>query len=342
MRDYGVVHSTYWTSATSHDFSDDAKLLGCYLLTGPHSSALGCFRMPDGYVTDDLIWNIERVKKGFNELSQKGWADRCETTKWVLIRNYLKFNPPQNPNQVVSLRRLASQVPENCTLINDLKTALLEHCGRFEQGELFDSKVNPSGTVAKQSPNQDQDQNHIQNQIKSGSSEPSGSKPSSPANGSVKVLINLPMLGKKEFPIDEHQAREWESLYPAVDVMQELRKMRGWLIAHPERRKVKPLRFVNGWLAKEQDRAPSRPSTPKSFTQANPDAEIPWPEKSQGEKSGLVNLWTRDVRGGWEKMSEDERGKRVRLLAENYPFVLPEQWPKWMQPHLAASKKARA
>jgi hypothetical protein len=158
MRDYGVVHCTYWTSATSHDFSDDAKLLGAYLMTGPHSTALGCYRLPDGYVTADLKWSIERVTKGFEELSRKGWAYRCETTQWVLIRNYLKFNPPDNPNQVKSLRRLASQVPDNATIIEKLREALTLHCGRFEQdiakpySEAFKSKAFPGTDLPKQSP----------------------------------------------------------------------------------------------------------------------------------------------------------------------------------------------
>lgn len=46
------------------------------------------------------------------------------------------------------------------------------------------------------------------------------------------------------------------ALYPAVDVMQELRNMLGWLRANPTRRKTKNgmARFINSWLAKEQDR----------------------------------------------------------------------------------------
>ena len=48
----------------------------------------------------------------------------------------------------------------------------------------------------------------------------------------------------------------WEELYPAVDILQELRKMKGWLLTHPKRRKTKKRipAFVNGWLAREQDK----------------------------------------------------------------------------------------
>lgn len=69
-------------------------------------------------------------------------------------------------------------------------------------------------------------------------------------------VIQLPLNDKSEYPIQQGQAEEWRTLYPAVDVMQELRKMRGWLEANPAKRKTPRgiLRFVNSWLAREQDK----------------------------------------------------------------------------------------
>lgn len=68
-------------------------------------------------------------------------------------------------------------------------------------------------------------------------------------------VITLTLNDKTEYPIYQEQVEEWVSLYPAVDVSQELRKMRGWLIANPAKRKTKNgiLRFVTNWLAREQD-----------------------------------------------------------------------------------------
>ncbi|MEL7659582.1 replisome organizer [Acetobacterium wieringae] len=70
------------------------------------------------------------------------------------------------------------------------------------------------------------------------------------------IVIALPLLDKTEYPITENQIKGWCELYPAVDVMQEIRKMRGWLEANPKRGKTKAgiLRFITGWLAKEQDK----------------------------------------------------------------------------------------
>ena len=69
-------------------------------------------------------------------------------------------------------------------------------------------------------------------------------------------IITLTLNDKTEYPICAAQLREWAELYPAVDILQELRNMKGWLNANPRRRKTISgiLRFVCGWLANEQNR----------------------------------------------------------------------------------------
>lgn len=70
------------------------------------------------------------------------------------------------------------------------------------------------------------------------------------------VFITLTLNDKTEHPVTEQQAREWSELYPAVDVHQELRKMRGWCQSNPKKRKTKRgiCNFITSWLAREQDK----------------------------------------------------------------------------------------
>lgn len=70
-----------------------------------------------------------------------------------------------------------------------------------------------------------------------------------------KVAI-LPLNTGEEYPIYQKDFDEWQILYPAVDVLQELNKMRGWCIANPDKRKTKRgvKRFINSWLSRQQDR----------------------------------------------------------------------------------------
>nr|DAS32195.1 MAG TPA: replisome organizer [Caudoviricetes sp.] len=69
-------------------------------------------------------------------------------------------------------------------------------------------------------------------------------------------VISFLLNDKTEYPVYQDQIDKWGKLYPAVDIMQQLRHMKGWLDANPKRRKTKGgiLRFVTSWLAKEQDR----------------------------------------------------------------------------------------
>lgn len=144
MRDYGRVHTSFWTSETTRSLSEDARNLALYLLTCPHNTIAGVFRLPDGYVCDDLQWTSERVSKGFSELLANGFANRCETTKWVWIYKHLKWNPPENPNQKKSAEKLAKLVPEKCSWLPNF----IGECGDFFGMENKPFR-NPSATLSK-------------------------------------------------------------------------------------------------------------------------------------------------------------------------------------------------
>ena len=65
----------------------------------------------------------------------------------------------------------------------------------------------------------------------------------------------LTTLGE-EYPVMAMDVREYKDLYPAVDVEQALRSMRGWLLANPRKRKTARgiRRFISSWLDREQNR----------------------------------------------------------------------------------------
>ena len=69
-------------------------------------------------------------------------------------------------------------------------------------------------------------------------------------------VLALPLNDGTEYEVQKSMVEEFEGLYPAVDVMQELRNMRGWLLNNPRKRKTKRgiNAFINAWLAREQDK----------------------------------------------------------------------------------------
>lgn len=77
------------------------------------------------------------------------------------------------------------------------------------------------------------------------------------AETSSAPVVLIPLNNGEDFPIHENQCAEWGTLFPAVDVPQELRAMRAWCIANPRNRKTRSgvLRFATSWLTRAQNSA---------------------------------------------------------------------------------------
>lgn len=163
MRDYGKVHTSFWISDGMRRVSDDARLLALYLLTGQHTNMIGCFRLPDGYVSEDLAWTPERVSKGFDELSENGFATRDSSSKWVLIRNFLAWNSVENPNQGIAALRLFDQVPDKSTVKPELARVMASAISHISI-----SKLKGSERVLQPFLNQEQEQEQEQEEDSSG------------------------------------------------------------------------------------------------------------------------------------------------------------------------------
>ena len=119
MRDYGKVFSRIWESPDFRALDEDGRMLVLYLLTCQHGTIAGVFRVPDGYASEDLQWSPERVAQGFAKLAAQGFANRCETTKWVWVIKFLEWNAPENPNQGKAAAKVAMSVPDQCSWKRD-------------------------------------------------------------------------------------------------------------------------------------------------------------------------------------------------------------------------------
>lgn len=81
---------------------------------------------------------------------------------------------------------------------------------------------------------------------------PNGARPA--LKDESQILLTLPLRDGSEFDVRQSLVAELEPLYPAVDVPQTIREMKGWLISKPERRKTRRgvRAFITGWLKEEQ------------------------------------------------------------------------------------------
>lgn len=86
------------------------------------------------------------------------------------------------------------------------------------------------------------------------------------------VLFEIPLKGKNSVHlVTKSQLAELKQLYPAVDVLQQLRNMIGWCKANPTRQKTSQgiNRFIHSWLCKEQDRGSSNAQAVQQTPQAD-------------------------------------------------------------------------
>jgi len=145
MRQYGQIQCAIWANPRFKALSEKSKLILIYLLTGRHSNGLGCFSIPFGYVSADLKYGIDTVSKGFTELYENGFIKYCETTEYVFICKFLKWNPIANPKIATSREKEFSEIPSNFEHIQELASEMLKYGKHFGNG--FETVLQ---TVSKQ------------------------------------------------------------------------------------------------------------------------------------------------------------------------------------------------
>jgi hypothetical protein len=69
----------------------------------------------------------------------------------------------------------------------------------------------------------------------------------------------LPLTGKRTYEVRDDDFARDGPLYPGIDLGQEYRAMKAWLLANPNHQKTPSgiRRFMNNWLSKAQDKAKS-------------------------------------------------------------------------------------
>ncbi len=74
----------------------------------------------------------------------------------------------------------------------------------------------------------------------------------------IIISVELPLIDGTLYQISEDKVKEWQQVYQALDVKNELEKMKCWLNANPKNRKTRKgvERFIVAWLNRSQDKAP--------------------------------------------------------------------------------------
>lgn len=273
MREYGQIQCAFWQSQDAQQWTDAGKLLAAYLMTGPHSNGLGCYRCPDGYVMADLGWTQERVSEGFAELSRSGFAYRFEGV--VFIPGFLRWNKVANGNVAAARMAEFEALPKGEAKARVAGAILnyVKHLGNDYRTVLQTVAETVSGTVTQTEPYPTQPRENPNQTTCAAPAEPAPAADLLPAEPASPVAVSFLLNDGKDFEITEAQGREFAELYPAIDVLQQLRAIKAWTISNPKNRKTRSgaMRFVNSWLSRAQNQAPTKPVA----TQAPPKGALP-------------------------------------------------------------------
>lgn len=109
---YYRLSPKFWSDPMVIGWDDDTRLLALYLLTCPHRTTEGLFRLPRLYALADLGWSTERFDEGFRRLQDDGFIEWDPAAQVVLIVKALQWQSPDNPNMVKAALRQLAMVPE--------------------------------------------------------------------------------------------------------------------------------------------------------------------------------------------------------------------------------------
>lgn len=72
-----------------------------------------------------------------------------------------------------------------------------------------------------------------------------------------KLICNMPLIDKTDYSVYQADVDEWSDAYPAIDVIQQLKEMKQWLISNPKNKKTRKgcRKFITNWLARSQNSA---------------------------------------------------------------------------------------
>jgi hypothetical protein len=270
MAHYRKVDSRIWNDEKFRALSERGKLSFLFILTNPHTTMIGTLRgtltglAAELHATSDREHGVlegfgeallEGYIKSFRETIDKGLVRYDERACLIWMPNFLKYNSPESPNVIKSWPKAFDMVSE-CELKHSVFARMKEYTVGLTKAfhEAFTKAFGEP--LPKAMPNQEQEQEQDKN-LNNTASQYCLPAANSPAEVDAGLELKIPQIDGKFYPITASQIAQWKSLYPMVDVIQEIRAMIGWSISNPKKRKTKAgmLKFANTWLAGEQKKA---------------------------------------------------------------------------------------
>jgi len=166
------------------------------------------------------------------------------------------IKPTEHKEELKTLRLVDKKYHLGTAInVSDTPREILEDSKNTLRESQEDSK-DSLGQISKDKISLDKSSINTSAELSANADPPRSSVETKPEQGTGNVAITLTLNDKTEHPVYEEQVQQWAALYPAVNVIQQLRNMKGWLDSNPSKRKTKRgiLKFINAWLARMQDK----------------------------------------------------------------------------------------
>ena len=184
-----------------------------------------------------------------------------------------------------------SKIPEFCDTCKTLRVTVGEQSGN-SRGTVGEQSGNSWGTIPPNRIEENIREEKRKEEYKHGAE-------TAPSQPSITLILN----DKSEYPVYDEDINKWTELYPKVDILQELRKMKGWLDSNTQKRKTKRgiLNFITSWLAREQDKGTKVQYNTPTYSKPNKFTDYEQSDKhdfDEIEKKALEKRFKRSVNGG--------------------------------------------
>lgn len=104
------VSPKYWLNERRR-WSDAEKLLGLYLITCEHRNTEGLYRLPKGYICEDLGWPARKASETLQRLVDAGFVLYDEAAQVVLLPTALLVQRPTTQKQVQGALNALARLP---------------------------------------------------------------------------------------------------------------------------------------------------------------------------------------------------------------------------------------
>ena len=120
---YSRIEDKFWIDPMVRKMTEDARILFLYILTTPQRNIVGLFHLPSAFACYHLQWTPQRFEKSLKELIKANRVKYDFDLELIFIKNFFKYQAPENPNQVKSAIEILNELPDTL-LFADLANIL--------------------------------------------------------------------------------------------------------------------------------------------------------------------------------------------------------------------------